>query len=51
MRTDVSFLSHVLFSDEANFANTGKVNRPSRTLKLLSETFLDMINSLSAIAL
>ena len=27
MRTDVSFLSHVLFSDEANFANTGNVNR------------------------
>ena len=26
MRTDVSFLSHVLFSDEANFANTGNVN-------------------------
>ena len=26
-RTDVSFLSHVLFSDEANFANTGNVNR------------------------
>ena len=25
MRTDVSFLSHVLFSDEANFANTGNV--------------------------
>ena len=27
MRTDVSFFSHVLFSDEANFANTGNVNR------------------------
>ena len=27
VRTDVSFLSHVLFSDEANFANTGNVNR------------------------
>ena len=27
MRTDVSFLSRVLFSDEANFANTGNVNR------------------------
>ena len=27
MRTDVSFLSHVLFSDEAKFANTEKVNR------------------------
>ena len=27
MRTDVSFLRHVLFSDEANFANTGNVNR------------------------
>ena len=27
MHTDVSFLSHVLFSDEANFANTGNVNR------------------------
>ena len=27
MRTDVSFLSHVLFSDEANFANTENVNR------------------------
>ena len=27
MRTDVSFLSHVLFSDEANFENTGNVNR------------------------
>ena len=27
MRTDVSFLSHALFSDEANFANTGNVNR------------------------
>ena len=26
MRTDVSFLSHVLFSDEANFANTGNIN-------------------------
>ena len=26
MRTDVSFLSHVLFSDEANFANTGNLN-------------------------
>ena len=30
MRTDVSFLSHVLFSDEANFANTGNVNRHTR---------------------
>ena len=29
MRTDVSFLSHVLFSDEANIANTGNVNRPN----------------------
>ena len=29
----------------------GPVRRPSRTFKLLSETFLDMINSLSAIAL
>ena len=27
MRTDVSFLSHVLFADKANFANTGNVNR------------------------
>ena len=27
MRTDVSFLSHVLYSDEVNFANTGYVNR------------------------
>ena len=27
MRTDVSFLSHVLFSDEANFPNTGNLNR------------------------
>ena len=27
MRTDVSFLSHVLFSDEGNFTNTGNVNR------------------------
>ena len=27
MRTDVSFLSHVLFSGEANFANTRNVNR------------------------
>ena len=27
MRTDVSVLNHVLFSDEANFANTGNVNR------------------------
>ena len=27
MRTDISFLSHVLFSDDANFANTGNVNR------------------------
>ena len=27
MRTDVSFLSHVLFSDEANSGNTGNVNR------------------------
>ena len=27
MCTDVSFLIHVLFSDEANFANTGNVNR------------------------
>ena len=27
MRTVVSFLSHVLFSDEANFANTGNENR------------------------
>ena len=27
MRTDVSFLSHVLFSDKANFANAGNVNR------------------------
>ena len=26
MRIDVLFLSHVLFSDEANFANTGNVN-------------------------
>ena len=26
MRTDVSFLSHLLFTDEANFANTGNVN-------------------------
>ena len=25
--TNVSFLSHVLFSDEANFANTRNVNR------------------------
>ena len=27
MRTDVSFLSHVLFSDVANFASTGNVKR------------------------
>ena len=27
MRTDVSFFRHVLFSDEANFANTGNMNR------------------------
>ena len=27
LRTDVSFLSHVLFTDKANFANTGNVNR------------------------
>ena len=27
MRTDVSFLSHALFSHETNFANTGNVNR------------------------
>ena len=27
MRTDVLFLSHVLFSDEANIVNTGNVNR------------------------
>ena len=27
IRTDVSFLSYMLFSDEANFANTGNVNR------------------------
>ena len=27
IRTGVSFLSHVLFSKEANFANTGNVNR------------------------
>ena len=27
MRTDVSVLSYVLFSDEANFTNTGNVNR------------------------
>ena len=27
MRTDVSFLSHVLFSDKANFENTENVNR------------------------
>ena len=27
MRTDVLFLSHVLFSDEANFANTGNLKR------------------------
>ena len=27
MHTDVLFLSHVLFSDEVNFANTGNVNR------------------------
>ena len=27
MRTDVSFLSYVLFSDEANFVNTGNVYR------------------------
>ena len=27
MRTDASFLTHVLFSDEANFANTENVNR------------------------
>ena len=26
MHTDVSFMSHVLFSDEANFPNTGNVN-------------------------
>ena len=26
MRTDVSFFSHVRFSDEDNFANTGNVN-------------------------
>ena len=27
MRTDVSFLNHVLFSKEANLANAGNVNR------------------------
>ena len=27
MRTNVSFLTHVLFSDKANFANRGNVNR------------------------
>ena len=27
MRTDISFLNHVYFSDEANFANKGNVNR------------------------
>ena len=27
MRTDAPFLRHVLFSDEANFANAGNVNR------------------------
>ena len=27
MHTDVSFLSHVLSSDDASFANTGNVNR------------------------
>ena len=27
MRTVISFLSHVLFSDEANFGNTGNVNK------------------------
>ena len=27
IRTDVSFSSHVLFSEEANFASTGNVNR------------------------
>ena len=27
IRTDVTFLSHVLFSDEASFVNTGNVNR------------------------
>ena len=27
MRTDVSFLNHVLFSDKANIANTGNVNK------------------------
>ena len=27
MRTDVLFLSHVFFSDEANFTNTGNVSR------------------------
>ena len=27
MRTDLLFLSHVILSDEANFANTGNVNR------------------------
>ena len=27
IRSDVSFLSHVLFSDEANFANSGNKNR------------------------
>ena len=27
MHTDLSFLSHVLFFDEANFANTGNANR------------------------
>ena len=26
MREDVSFFTHVLFSDESNFANTGNVN-------------------------
>ena len=32
MRTDVSFFSHVLFSDEANFANTGNGNRHNNAL-------------------
>ena len=37
MRTDVSFFSHMLLSDEANFANTGNVNRHNMHLKLMED--------------
>ena len=36
MRIDVSFLSHVIFSDETNFANTGNVIRHNMHFKLIS---------------